>query len=157
MSWTTPEYVQNSWIGPGVPEDEQVLQTWIDRAERKIRREVHDIADRLAVPDTDPVYEPDLLGTVQDVVAEMVERKFRNPEGVRTAQDTTGPMSGSVTYGGDQPGQLWLTPDNLADLQTRSTAGKAFSVDLLEGYEERHPLDHAWINGPDRYAPGGRA
>lgn len=160
MSWTTPQDVQNAWIegdGDPAPDDTDLLQKWIDRAERKIRREVHDIGARLAVPDTDPAHEPDLAETVKDVVCSMVERKFRNPEGVRTEQDNTGPLGGSRTFGGDQPGELWITPKELADLQSApSGRSKAFSIDTLPE-REQHPLAHSWVNGPDGYAPGTTA
>lgn len=132
MSWTTPADVQDAWIGPGTPSDAAQLQLWINRAERKIRKEVPGLSARLALPADDPAHEPDLADTVKDVVADMVERKYRNPEGVRTAQDTTGPMSGSVTFGGDHPGVLYLTAENLEDLRPPSTASgqRAFEIDL---------------------------
>lgn len=137
MSWTTPQDVQGSWIGDDTPDDTALLQKWIDRAERKIRREVLDISARLAVDPADPAFEPDLLDTVKDVVASMVERKFRNPEGVRSEQDGTGPLTGQRVFGGDQPGELWITPDELTSLAAAPHAGqRAFSIDLLPPPEE---------------------
>jgi hypothetical protein len=79
----------------------------------------------------DPVVEPDLLDNVKDVVTSMVQRVFRNPEGVRTRQETTGPFSGSVTLGGDQPGELWITADELALISPAGSSKGAFTIDMI--------------------------
>jgi len=130
-SWTTPAMVIDSWVGEGAPVGQTTLvQTWIDRAERMLRKRIPSLEARMAL---DPP-ETDLLETVQDVVSNMVQRVFRNPEGTRTSQSTTGPFSQSVTYGGDQPGYLWLTDDEADSLQLTSTGSKAFQIDPLIGY-----------------------
>lgn len=148
MSWTSAEDVLNAWIGDNAPSDRLQVERYIASAERKIRREIPSVVDRLASGN-----EPDLLDTVHDVVTEMVHRVYRNPEGVRQVQETTGPTSGSVTYGGDHPGSLYLTEDNrraLAPVGGRSRAGE---VDLIPAGHRSYPLDHAWVNGPPRFAP----
>jgi len=81
--------------------------------------------------DADPITEPDLLDNVKDVVTSMVQRVFRNPEGVRTRQETTGPFSGSVTLGGDQPGELWITDDELSRLVLAGSSPGAFTIDTI--------------------------
>lgn len=129
MSWTLPEDVLESWIGSDAPVDEDaLLQRWIDRAEREIRYRVPSVVDRLALT------EPDLLETVQDVVVAMVTRVFRNPEGIRTVNQSsgTGPFSESVsrTFGGDQPGGLSLSDAELARLRGGRSA-RAFTVDMI--------------------------
>lgn len=127
MSWTPPEMVADTWIGPDAPTDIDLISAWVGRTERLIRRRVPDIADRLAA---DP--SGDLLATVQDVVCAVVARAFRNPEGIRQRQETVGQFSGSVTYGGDTPGALELLPDELAAL-TGGTSGarRAGAVDMI--------------------------
>ena len=55
MSWTTPDDVIASWIGDDVPTDADLIQRWIDRAERLLRREFPDLQDRIDSGD-----EPDL-------------------------------------------------------------------------------------------------
>lgn len=137
MSWTTPDDVTDSWIGPDAPTDLVLVQKWIDRAEREVRFRVPDLQARL---DADAALEPpatDLLDLTVDVVVAMVSRVFRNPEGIRTVNlsSGTGPFSESrsQTYGGDQPGGLGLTADELAKLQG-SSAGGAFSVDLIPSW-----------------------
>ncbi|RJU01980.1 hypothetical protein D6T65_05000 [Arthrobacter frigidicola] len=127
MSWTVAQDVLDAWIGLGAPEDLASVTTWLGRAERLVRSEVPGLQARI-----DGGLEPDLLEDVRDVVVSMVERKFRNPEGVRTRQETTGPFSGSVTLGGDQPGELWITDAELKRLRAPGgTTGGAFTVDTI--------------------------
>lgn len=125
-SWTEPDDVTDAWIGEGAPADNSQLQIWIDKAEREIRFRVPDIQARIAAeaPLTD------LLETAQDVVVSMVTRVFRNPEGIRQRNTTTGPFTESATYGGDVPGGLGLTLDELAKLQGVRTRG-AFTVSMI--------------------------
>lgn len=148
MTWTTPSDVQNSWLGEPIELAEETIKAWIAKAERKIRREIPNIDTRIENE------EPELLETLKDVVVEMLERKFRNPEGIRQIQETTGPMSGSITYGGEQPGQLYLTDENKQALMVSSERSHAFSVDLLPTVPEEHPLYGALVNGPFGWAPG---
>ena len=61
----------------------------------------------------------------------MVMRVFRNPEGIRQANETTGPFTTSRTYGGDVPGGLHLTDEELASLQGYAAAGGAYTVSMI--------------------------
>jgi hypothetical protein len=127
MSWTVAQDVLDAWIGEGAPTDTGSVTTWIGRAERLVRSSVPGLQARI-----DGGLEPDLLEDVRDVVVSMVERKFRNPEGVRTRQESTGPFSGSVTLGGDQPGELWLTDVELKRISGNTSAGpRVTSVDTI--------------------------
>jgi hypothetical protein len=139
-SWTTPDMVLDSWIGDDAPTDEDKVQVWIDRAERLLRTRIPDLQARI---DDDEV---DLLEKVQDVVSAMVQRVFRNPQGFRQTQETTGPFTTSATFGGDEPGGLWLTDDELAIL-AGVTSGRfsAYSVDLL-------PADYVLPGSEDPWA-----
>lgn len=130
MTWATADDVTGAWIGAGVPTDDDLVDKWIGKAEREIRRHVPDVQDRIDSGD-----EPDLKDDVVDVVVAMVTRVFRNPEGVRQTQETTGPFTSSTTYGGDLPGGLVLTNDELAKLQGRAEG--AFEIDLLSGWSPR--------------------
>lgn len=125
-SWTTPADVTGAWIGEGAPTDTTLIQTWIDKAEREIRRQVPDIQDRIdaEAPKTD------LKNDAVDVVVAMVTRKFRNPESIRQTNVTTGPYTASKTFGGDTPGELELTDKDLAKLQGVQESG-AFTIDLI--------------------------
>ena len=128
-SWTTPADVTNSWIGEGAPTDTVKIQAWLDKAEREIRFRVPDIQARI---DAEAALVPpvmDLLETAKDVTTAMVVRVFRNPEGIRQTNLTTGPYTTSKTYGGDVPGGLGLTDDELAKLQ--GARGGAFSISMI--------------------------
>lgn len=126
MAWTLAQDVIDSWIGDDAPADPLLVDAWIGRAERVLRRKVPDLQSRIDLG------EADLLETVQDVVSAMVARVFRNPDGVRQRQETTGPFTGSVTYGGDQPGALVVLPDELAALTGGAVGkGKAGGVDMI--------------------------
>jgi len=127
-NWTTADQVVAAWIGDDAPTDLVKIDTWIGKAERLLRSKVPDLTGRVY---DGLVAEPDLLSNVMDVVVSMVQRVFRNPEGVRTRQESTGPFGGSVTYGGDQPGALWVTDEELAMLALAGSSRGAFSIDMI--------------------------
>lgn len=133
MSWTTPQDVLDAWIGADAPSDTALIQNWIDRAERLIRRQVADVQVRIDAEADEVPPSTELLDTARDVTVAMVIRVFRNPEGIRQTNQTTttGPFSDTKmqTYGGDVPGGLGLTGDELAALQGASAG--AFSIDLI--------------------------
>jgi len=128
-SWTGPTDVTGAWIGEGAPTDTGKIRKWIDKAEREIRFRVPDIQTRIDAEAAETPARTDLLELAKDVTVAMVMRVFRNPEGIRQANTTTGPFTDSVTYGGDVPGGLGLTDDELAKLQ--GARGGAFSIDLI--------------------------
>lgn len=130
-TWTSVEDFLGMWVGEGAPDDFELITRWIRRAERLIRREIPDLTKRLQHSSG----EPDLLESVRDVVVAMVTRVFRNPEGIRTIQDSTGGVfSGSTTYAGANPGGLYLEEWERAQLRNPATAGrgKAFSISMSE-------------------------
>jgi hypothetical protein len=128
MSWTTPTDVTAAWIGEGKPTETTLIQVWIDKAERALRRHVPDLQDRIDAEAEDD--KTDLLQTARDSVVSMVTRVFRNPEGIRQTNVTTGPFSGTKTYGGTTPGGLEPTDDELAGLVTYVT-GRAYTIDTI--------------------------
>ena len=149
MSWTTPDDVIASWIGDDVPTDADLIQRWIDRAERLLRREFPDLQDRIDSGD-----EPDLEATVIDVVAAMVTRVFRNPAGHRSVsgQETTGQFSGSntITFGGDNPGALGLLDEERDALRPPDAprGGQAFSIGVAPaGATDHLPWCSLWFTG----------
>ena len=113
--WATPDDVVDSWIGDDAPDDPLLVERWIARAERMIRREFPTVGARIVSG-----LEPDLADTVNDVVVAVVTRVFRNPSGHRSVsgQETTGQFSGSntITFGGDNPGALELLDSERAAL-----------------------------------------
>lgn len=128
-SWTAPKDVTDAWIGEGAPTDTVKIQKWIDKAEREVRERVPDLRDRIDAEAAETPSRTDLLETTKDVVVSMVTRVFRNPEGIRSVNEGTGPFTSSRTYGGDVPGGLGLTDKELAKLQ--GARGGAFSIDLI--------------------------
>lgn len=130
MSWTEPSDVTDAWIGEGEPTDNALIQTWIDKAEREIRFRVPDIQARIDAESEESPPREDLLETAKDVVVAMVTRVFRNPEGIRQTNTTTGPFTESQTYGGDVPGGLGLTDDELEKLRGVRSHG-AFTVSMI--------------------------
>jgi len=124
-TWTNPTDVTGAWIGEGAPTDTTQIQAWLDKAEREIKYRVPDIQTRI----TAELPATDLLDTAKDVVVSMVTRVFRNPEGIRQTNVTTGPYTASKTYGGNQPGGLGITDEELAKLQGKR--GGAFTVSMI--------------------------
>lgn len=137
MSWTTPNDVTTAWIGSGAPDDNAKIQKWIDTAEREIRFRVPDLQARIDLEAELIPPSTDLLDTAKDVTVAMVTRVFRNPEGIRQTNETTGPFTASRTYGGDVPGGLGITDDELAKLQ--GARGGAFTIDLIPTTSPFHP------------------
>lgn len=128
MSWTIAADVIGDWIGSDAPDDAALVGKWIEKAERLLRSKIPDLSARV---DADPVTEPDLLGNVKDVVTEMVQEVFRNPERIRQRQEGTGPFTGSVTYGGDQPGTLRVTAEQITLLSVSGVSTGAFTIDMI--------------------------
>jgi hypothetical protein len=128
MGWTLATDVTGAWIGPDTPTDSALVSVWIEKAERLLRSKIPDLSARIGA---DPVTEPDLLGNVKDVVTEMVQEVFRNPERIRQRQEGTGPFTGSVTYGGDQPGALRVTAEQITLLSVAGISTGAFTIDMI--------------------------
>lgn len=129
MAWAKASDLTNSWIGENVPTSTQLIEVWLNRAEREIKFRVPSIQARIDAEAAEVPARTDLLDTAKDVVVAMVTRVFRNPEGIRQTNLTTGPYTTSKTYGGDVPGGLGLTDDELAKLQ--GARGGAFTIDLI--------------------------
>lgn len=125
MAWATPQDVIDSWIGGGAPDDLDQVQLWLDRAERMVRAKIPDLQGRL---DAEAEAPGELTATVRDVVVAMVTRVYRNPLGLRSTMDTSGPYTKQATFGGDTPGTLFLTDEELAQLGG-GQAGAAFAID----------------------------
>jgi hypothetical protein len=138
MSWTLPADITDAWIGDDAPTDVDLIQTWIDKAERELRFRVTDLQARI---DAEAVADPpstELKDAAVDVTVAMVTRVFRNPDGIRQRNTTTGPFTESATYGGDVPGALVPSADEVAKLQG-VTAGGAFTIDMIPATSEFSP------------------
>lgn len=144
MAWTTAVDVLNAWIGDGAPTDPAKIDTWIGMAERLIRREVPDLQARI---DAEAEIVPpvtDMLETVRDIVISMVTRVFKNPDGKRSMQSASGPLSESITFGGDNPGGLFLSDDERRALLGGRSGQRAFMVDMIPSAS---PYSEYWLRG----------
>ena len=103
IDWATPDDVTSADIGGvtnGLADDR--IQYWLGRARRAILAAVPDLEVRVAAGRV-------AVEAPADVQVDLVLSKVGNPGGIRTIQESNGPTSGSVTYGGDTPGELALT------------------------------------------------
>ena len=144
MAWATAGDVLDAWIGDGAPTDLAKVETWIGMAERLIRREVPDLQGRL---DAEAELVPPvtaLLDTVRDIVISMVTRVFKNPDGKRSIQSASGPLSESITFGGDNPGGLFLSDDERKALLGGRSGQRAFMVDMIPSTS---PYSEYWLRG----------
>lgn len=126
--WTTAAEVTAAWIGDDAPADLAKVTVWVGKAERLLRAKIPGLQTRISAT---PVTEPDLLSNVKDVVTAMVQRVFRNPQGLRQVQEGSGPFTGSMTFGGDQPGALWATDAELALISIAGRNRGAFTVETI--------------------------
>jgi hypothetical protein len=131
LLWTEPGDVRKRWLGgqPLDAADTQITEL-LEDAEDTILREFPDIEDRVYDP-TEPGEAPENgvpVRRVVKIVARMVIRHLRNPEGVRSVQEGAGPFQETRTVGGNEPGSLYLTDDERAEL-SKLRRGRAFSID----------------------------
>jgi hypothetical protein len=138
MSWTQPADVIGSWIGPDAPSDEDQVQIWIDKAEREIKHRVSDVQTRIDAEGAEDPARTELLNNSIDVTVSMVTRVFRNPSGLRQTNETTGPFTTSMTYGGALPGALEITDAEIAKLRGAQTRG-AFTVNMIPTSSPYYP------------------
>lgn len=121
MTWATPQDITDRWVGGGTPTDTDLITALIADAESVILAEYPLIQDRI---DANTLSQ----GTVVMVVARMVSRLLRNPEGLTYWQQNTGPFGQGKNYGtGNQ--DIWMTADEVKLLAPKRK-GKAFEVNL---------------------------
>lgn len=140
MSWTTYEDVQDRWFGSELPATEAQITTLIEDAEDTILREFPTIQDRI-----DDASLP--VVRVVKVTYQMVARVLRNPSGMRSLTRGAGPYQESATYGGEEPGALYLTEQDRRELQESAQGQEGFSINTT-------PLDFVAGNGRYDCEPG---
>lgn len=121
MAWATFEDVVTRWVGAGEPTDEALVEAIIADAEQVILAQYPAIQDRIDA-ETLP------LERVTFVVTQMVSRVLRNPEGLSSWQQQTGPFGQSRVFGTENVG-IYLT-DNELKMLSPNRKGKAFEVNL---------------------------
>ena len=141
--WATVDDIKDRYIGGDLPATDGEIQVLIDDAEDIIRREIPDIEELI---DSGEVPE----NRVRRIIAKMVIRVLRNPDGYRSTNLTSGPFSQGYTWAGDNPGELTLTDEDKDDLMPGMGGQRAYSVDMMpddagaEGPWYRH-IDTTWI------------
>lgn len=146
MSWTTFADVTDRWVGAGIPSDEALVEALISDAEAVILSEFPKIQDRIDAG-TLP------LGVVKMVVARMVTRVLRNPEGLSYWQQTTGPFGQARNYGSTSQ-DIWLT-DEEEEMLAPKKRGKAFEVNLAPHAVPGSPVIYMTGDGYHTTIPDG--
>ena len=105
IEWAVPDELRAAdleGVSGGV--EEEALVYWLGRARRAILAEVPVgvLVQRILTGGVDE-------DAPRDVQIDLALGKLANPSGVRTVQESNGPSSGSITYGGDAPGQVFLS------------------------------------------------
>lgn len=121
MSWATYTDITSRWVGDGFPTDEQLVAALISDAEQVILASYPAIQTRIdsgALP----------LERVVLVVSQIVSRVLRNPDGLTTWQQNTGPF-GQLRNFADGKSGIHITDQELR-LLAPTRGGKAFEVDL---------------------------
>lgn len=126
MAWADADDIAERWVGQHPPTvEDDTIDVLIGDAEGYIRGEYPNIEDLIdgGIVDED---------NVTRVVAQMVIRKLQNPLGIRQQNETTGPFTRGVTFGGDLPGELWSLTDAervmLGDRSAGRRHGRAFTI-----------------------------
>ncbi len=139
--WAEPSDVRDRWVGAAaLTATAAQLLTLIADAEDTILREFPDLPDR--IDSVEEGVEAIPLLRVKKVVARVVIRHLRNPSGIRQQQEGAGPYQRSTTYGGEEPGALYLTDEDRAELGGR-LSGAAFTIDQTPAVSLSSP--EAWL------------
>ena len=140
--WTSTEDVANRWVGGGdIPATDEQIEALIEDVEDTILS-----ADPLIQMRVDDLTLP--IIRINKVVARVVMRHLRNPSGMRSTQQSAGSFQVSNTFGGAEPGALFLTDDDLIELGIRKRGERAFMIDLLGA-----DAGAAWNEMPDLWQP----
>lgn len=124
LLWASTQDVTDRWVGDDpIPATDAQIATLLEDAEDVIDREYPTLQTRIDAGEI-PVRR------VQKVAARMVIRHLRNPEGLRQVQRTSGPFQEGQTFGGDEPGTLYLTDEDRAELGG-ARARRAFMISLV--------------------------
>ena len=139
MSWTSPSDVTSRWVGSNVPTDTDLLTALISDAEQIILAEYPGIQQRI---------DDDLIPVerVIFVVTQMVTRVLRNPEGLSSWQQATGPFSQSRTFSSGEGSLGIYLSDSELKLLAPVRRGKAFEVDLAPNAIDPDYVEEVWVD-----------
>lgn len=110
---------------PLTPQEETAVPKWLDQAWTILQGRVPGLAARMALSPEASTAVPEAV--VVQILAAMVERKVRNPDGLRsfTVDDVVHTIDAVLSSG-----QLAPTPDELALLAVPVPGGGMFSIQL---------------------------
>lgn len=124
MPWATPADVEARWLlEEEIPATPEQLAALIDDAEDTIVARVPDVPQRIGSEQLP------LARVVKITVALVIER-LKNPRGTRQMNSTAGPYTESETFGGNNPGVMVLTDEQIREL-TGVRARAAFVVNTV--------------------------
>lgn len=126
MAYAQPSDVRARWIAP------QSVGQWSDETMTRLIAEAEDTVDSRFPELREKLANGEIPEIrVNKVVVRMVIRALRNPSGMRTIQESAGPFSGSATFGGDEPGELYLSAQDIEELAGRPTVARVSSIRVL--------------------------
>lgn len=94
---------------------------WLDRAWRILRDEIPGVVGRLTLAEGNALHLDE--ESVVEVLVAMVERKLRNPDGIRQWSDDTYGQTVDTTL---SSGQLYITAEERSRLAPQNTSGGGF-------------------------------
>lgn len=135
LVYTSYADVASRWVEGTVPATQAQVETLLEDAEDTVLGEFADLDTRIdaGLP----------ILRVRKVIARMVIRHLRNPGGVRTTQQGAGPYTETLTYGGDEPGALYLTDEDRAELGGHRVGG-AFTINTIPATFTTLPPPDPW-------------
>lgn len=137
-----PRDVLARWVASTPPPDDGVVTQYLADAEELLAVEFPLLQSRAR---EDPVF----ARRAKLAICRMVLRTLSNPDNVRSIQDTTGPFSGSVTYGSETLGGLEVTDAERAILDPARTRRKRRQHVFSIGPALADPNVHTYaVNGP---------
>lgn len=144
-NWTYPQDIEDRWVGDDYPEDKtELVEALILDAELIIKSEYPKIQERIDDNKLD-------IEIIKLVVARMVTRVLKNPEGLTYIQNTVGPYSQARNYGSGAGTDMWLTAEEKEILSaTKGTKIKSHSMldASREAYEEEGVTYYTGIRSP---------
>ena len=120
---TSAADVRARWLSGPLSVDDERIEILLGDVEDFLAGEFPDLDERLAdgrLTDS----------RLRRVVVRIASRVLRNPDGYRQVTSGTGPFTGSATYGGDHPGEIYVTDEDRKDLigRGKGRAVPAFSI-----------------------------
>lgn len=154
LLWTAASDVTDRWVGDDpIGVENATIDVLLEDAEDTVLREFPDMATRVARAEGDDDTEgPSTpLRRVKKVIARMVIRHLRNPSGERTRMEVSGPFTENVTFGGSEPGTIYMTEQDKAELDDVQSGG-AFTVDTTPPVPDYRNYDSGFWSTADTWS-----